>query len=322
MLSLRTTAVALIAGAVVAAFAPSLSQAQRHAERPSRTAGLQVVSMIEVGGSPSSIIATPEAIWVSLGMDGVARIDPKTSAIVARIEPGGAVIGLAAGFGAIWAVDVFGDRLLRIDPATNQVTQEIRVGGLPNGLTVGHGSVWVQNQLDSTVQRVEPRTGRVTATIRLSPGDLWPGAIVTDRDGVWIVMAHGNGVGRIDPETSRLDTRIPVLGARSLAVTRGSVWVGRANAASLARIAKNRILHVNVPGHRFDGYGPTLAGGKTLWLAARGSLVQVDPRPTDRRVGFALPKVHDASSIVVTSDVWVADQTAGRIVRLREKRSR
>ena len=66
------------------------------------------------------------------------------------------MIGLAAGFGAVWAIDVFGDRLLRIDPETNTVTNEIPVGGLPNGVAVGHGSVWVRNQLDSTVSGSTP----------------------------------------------------------------------------------------------------------------------------------------------------------------------
>ena len=155
---------------------------------------LRAISTIDVGGAPSSLVVGGGAVWVSLGMDGIARIDPATSRVVARIRPGGAVVALAAGFGSIWALDLFGDRLLRIDPETNEVVHATRVGGLPTGVTVGHGSVWVANQLDTTVSRVSPRTGRVLSTTRLGPGELWPGAIAAGAEGVWLVTGGGNRV--------------------------------------------------------------------------------------------------------------------------------
>ena len=73
----------------------------------------------------------------SLGLAGIARIDPATNRVVARIEPGGAVVALAAGFGAVWAIDIFGDRLLRIDPATNRVVARPRSVGFPPGSRSG-----------------------------------------------------------------------------------------------------------------------------------------------------------------------------------------
>ena len=236
-----------------------------------------------MGGSPSSLTTAAGDVWVSLGLGGVARLDRETGAVVARIEPGGAVIGLAAGFGAVWAIDVFGDRLLRIDPETNAVTSETRVGGLPNGVTVGHGSVWVQNQLDSTVSRVDPdNRPRDGDDVSFFPGELWPGGILATPSGVWVVTAGGNAVGRIDPATSSVTQEIPVLGARSLAFARGSVWVGRAHAGSLVRIGRGRIEHVAVAGGRTDGYGPRLAGGSELWLARTDSLVRIRRSPAPR----------------------------------------
>ena len=281
---------------------------------------LRIVSTTDVGGSPSSLTTVAGDVWVSLGLGGVARLDRETGAVVARIEPGGAMIGLAAGFGAVWAIDVFGDRLLRIDPETNTVTSETRVGGLPNGVTVGHGSVWVQNQLDSTVSRVDPATGRVSETVFFPPGELWPGGILATPSAVWIVTAAGNAVAEIDPTKSRITRELPVLGARSLAFARGSVWVGRAHARSVVRIGSRRIEHIDVAGLRTDGYGPKLAGGSELWLARTDTLMRVRPQPagsTLRRVRLR----HVSAVLAAAGDVWVADQSAGRVVRFRNGRS-
>ena len=74
----------------------------------------QVVATVDPGGAPSGTVTAAAPLWVSLGVDGIARIDPATNQIVARIRPGG--VSLAAGFGSIWAVDIFADVLLRIDP--------------------------------------------------------------------------------------------------------------------------------------------------------------------------------------------------------------
>ncbi len=252
---------------------------------------------------------------MSLGLDGVARLDGETGAIDARIECGGAVIGLAAGFGAVWAIDVFGDRLLRIDPETNTVTREIPVGALPNGVAVGHGSVWVQNQLDSTVSRVDPGTGRVTATLPFLPGELWPGGILATPSAVWVITGGGFGVSRIDPATSSVRLEIPVLRARSLAYAGGSVWVGRAYAGSLVRIGRGGIRHVAVAGLRTDGYGPELAGGSELWLARSGTVAQVLPQSGP---SFRFPQLRHVGAVAVAGgDLWVADQAAGRVMRFR-----
>ena len=195
---------------------------------------LRVLSTTDVGGSPSSLTTAAGDVWVSLGLDGVARLDGDTGVAVARIQPGGAVIGLASGYGAVWAIDVFGDRLLRIDPDTNTVTSETRVGGLPNGVTVGHGSVWVQNQLDSTVSRVDPATGRVSETVFFPPGELWPGGILATPSAVWIVTAAGNAVAEIEPDVVAHRPGAP-RPRRTVARVRAWLRLGRACPCQLGR---------------------------------------------------------------------------------------
>ena len=81
---------------------------------------------------------------------------------------------LARGLGAIWALDLFGERLLRIDPRTNRVVRSIGVDPLPSAVAVGHGLVWVASQLESTVAGIDPKTGQVVKLARFARGELWP----------------------------------------------------------------------------------------------------------------------------------------------------
>jgi streptogramin lyase len=305
---------ALAAGVAVAALAVSAAAGSGPARgKPTGASGLRVVETIELQGAPSGMVMAAGSLWVSLGVDGIARIDPATNEIVARVQPGG--VSLAAGFGSIWAVDIFADLLLRIDPETNRITHRIPVGGLPTGIAIGHGSVWVANQLDSTVSRVSPEAGRTVTTIQLDKGGIWPDAIVATSGAVWAVAGDGNVVDRIRPDTSTVDFRIPLRGARALTVALGSVWVGIANSAALLRIREGEAMRIAVPGHRADGLGPQLAGGDALWLAVPGRVARVRPANGDK-LGIRFPAGHYLSAIVAGGDIWVADQTAERIVRL------
>jgi streptogramin lyase len=280
---------------------------------PTTPSALQVVSIVDLdGAAPSSLVEAAGSVWASLGLAGIARIDAATNRVAARIEPGGAAVALAAGFGAVWAVDIFGDRLLRIDPARNEVVTTIPVGALPSGLAVGFGSVWVANQVDATVTRVEPASGRVLSTTRLDWGELWPGAITAGPGGIWVVTGGGNEVSRIDPTTAKVDLRLPVGRARSLATVGDTLWVGLANERRLLRIDSRGMSLVRRPGPKANGYGPELAGGRSLWLALPGHIARLQPAASLR-----LARVTHVSAITTAAgDVWVAEQDAERVVRI------
>ena len=302
-----------VAVAVAALAASAPAGVERAHGKAAPASGLRIVSTIGLDSAPTDLIAASGSLWASLGREEIVRIDPETNRIVARIKPGG--VGLAAGFGAVWAFDILAGEVLRIDSGTNRVTRRIRVGGLPTGIAVGHGSLWVANQLDSTVSRISPETGQTVARIQLDLGGIWPGAILATSDAVWAVAGNGNVVNRIRPETSTVDLRIPIRGARAITVARGSVWVGVADSASLVRIANGKAVRVAVPGRRANGYGPQLAGGTALWLAVPGSVARVGSLGR-REPSLRFPAHHYLSAIAVAGDVWVADQTAEHILRL------
>ena len=307
-------AAALLAGGTATALPVSAVAAGGDSARaPAPASRLQVVSAIELDGSPSSMVAAAGSVWVTLGLAGIARIDPATSTVVARIEPGGAVIELAAGLGAIWAIDVFSDRLLRIDPATNAVVGTTQVGGLPAGVAVGFGSVWVTNHVDRSVTRVDPETGRVVSTTRLDWAEIWPGAITAGPGGIWVVTGSGNEVTRINPRTAKVDFTLPVGGARSLTTVGDVIWVGLAHESRLMRIDQSGVKLVRVHGPRANGYGPELAGDDVLWHAVPGSVGRLVP-PARLRLS---PQNHVSAIATAAGDVWVAEQDAERVLRIR-----
>jgi hypothetical protein len=265
-------------------------------------ASLRTVAAIDLDGAPTSMVTSDGDVWAALGVQGVVRIDPESNEVVERIDR--PLFALAAGFGSVWGLDVFEDVLVRIDPRTNSVVQEIHVGHLPTGIAVGFGSVWVANQVDVSISRIAPATGRVTATIPLGNDELWPGAISAGPGGLWVVAGGGNGLVRIDPGTSRVAQRLP----------HGALWVGFADSQSLLRIDREAMWITRLRAPKSDGYGPRLAGGRALWVCVPGMVLRGSP---EGGPSATLPKRNFVSALVAAGDVWVADQTAGRVLRLR-----
>jgi DNA-binding beta-propeller fold protein YncE len=74
--------------------------------------------------------------------DTLARIDPKSTRIVARIPVGRGAAAVAVGEGAVWVADSLTQTLSKIDPRTNKVTS-VPIGVIPIDIAVGAGGVWV-----------------------------------------------------------------------------------------------------------------------------------------------------------------------------------
>ena len=261
------------------------------------------------------MVAAAGSLWASpWSATEIVRIDPATNQVVARIQPGG--VGLAAGFGSIWAFDIFTDEVLRIDPGRIASRDRIRVGGLPTGIAVGHGSLWVANQLDSTVSRISPETGRTVARIQLDLGGIWPGADPRDvRRG----LGRRRERERRRPNPTRdLDRRPPHPDPwRARDHGRARVGLGRRCGQRLARPDRERQGRSASPFRATarTGTGPSWPEGTALWLAVPGERRRVG-RLGRREPSLRLPARHYLSAIAVAGDVWVADQTAERILRL------
>ena len=158
----------------------------------------------------------------------------------------------------------------------------------------------------------------MTSTILFYPGELWPGGILSTPTGVWVVTAGGNTVRRIVPATSSVRKEIRVIGARSLAFAGGALWVGRAHATSLVRIEAGRIEDVAVAGLRPRGSAPGSRAERSSGSRGRAPSSR-SGRASAARSGCR--RAHASAVIVAADHIWVADQTAGRVLRFRNGRS-
>jgi streptogramin lyase len=306
---LTTAATILVGRSLATAFTENAAHATS-GRRPRMCA-----AAIPVGGVPTDVVAAPDAVWVATGLGGIVRVDPSTNEVVARIRPSGSVTRLAHGLGAVWALDLFGDRLLQIDPRANRVVRSMRVGPLPSAVSVGHRLIWVASQLDSTVAGIDPRDGQVVKLARFARGELWPGALAVGPFGVWVVTAGGNEVSVFDPETMTFRQRLAVPGARTLATAGREAWIG-VKGGTLLRVRNRAIAHIALR-MRGSGYGPSLAARGRIWVAEGGDVLGLDPSSGTVRLRIHLPRGTNAGPIAAGRDLWVVDGARRAILRLR-----
>jgi YVTN family beta-propeller protein len=220
------------------------------------------------------------SLWV-LDHLGVARIDPATDTVIARI-PGpawdyGSVI--VAG-GAVFVAHFNSNSVTRIDPATNSIVATIPLGAYasPEGLASTPGSLWVADHYGQAVSRIDIATNTVVATIPI--GKKPPGAccgpqeITVGAGSVWTGVPNSASVVRIDPNTNTVTANIPVgTGVcGDLAADDTAVWVTNSGCGgrAITRIdpATNAIVPTAEP--MGQATGVAIVGGAVYFGADYG----------------------------------------------------
>jgi YVTN family beta-propeller protein len=194
----------------------------------------RIVARVQVGGQPWGLAAGEGSVWVgNYQSTTVARIDTATNAVVARTEVGDQPIGLAYADGSVWAAD-FGDgALTRIDSATNAVAGRTVVPGEHEDVAVAFGAIWVANE-EGTVSRVDPATGAVTATVRVG---LDPDYLLVAEGSVWTTAYRDRVISRIDPATNTVAASLAVpSGLQGIASDQGTFWAANYDEAELMRL--------------------------------------------------------------------------------------
>ncbi|MGH2795546.1 MAG: hypothetical protein ACRDKG_14730 [Actinomycetota bacterium] len=182
--------------------------------------------MLFIDWSPTSIATTPGAVW--LVVDGIARINPTSGEVVARLPVSGQ---LAAGLGSLW---VAGDDLVRIDPNTNQVVARIDIP-TARDIVVGDSDVWITTE--DSVLRVDGATNRVTAAIAIP--DPW--GVGVDDGRVWVSGFRNGTLSLIDPKRNVVSATINLGGTLTDVLAAGdSAWVafepGDSSRSALVRV--------------------------------------------------------------------------------------
>ena len=180
-------------------------------------------------GGEGAIGAGSGGVWVVI--DGseckaglLARVDPKTMKVVARIPVSERSSSVRVGYGAVWVVSPAQGTVQKVSPSSNAVIATATIGRRPRFFDVGEGGVWTLNQEDGTVSRVDPRTGKLQATIQAHmPGG--GGDMAVGRGWVWPRGAD-TLLTRINPRTNKVvQTYGPSSGSGSVVVGIGGVWI-------------------------------------------------------------------------------------------------
>ena len=147
------------------------------------------------GLSAASLAADGDGVWVATTDTRLLRIAGGSTEVSQEVKLATFSLGgIAAGAGALWAVDPLAGTLWRIDPATSVVTATIPVGTGAFAVAFGEGAVWVVNTLDGSVLRVDPASDRVVARI---PVGGTPREIAVGHGRVWITIGVGGDSSRV-----------------------------------------------------------------------------------------------------------------------------
>jgi virginiamycin B lyase len=115
----------------------------------------------------------------------VARVDPRSLRVVARVAVREGAAAVRDGHGAVWVTNPTRSVVQKIDARRNRVAATTRVGPQPRFLAAGEDGVWTLNQNDGSVTRLDPASGDVAATI---PAEVIGegGDITTGGGSVWV----------------------------------------------------------------------------------------------------------------------------------------
>ncbi|HET8968267.1 MAG TPA: protein kinase [Gaiellaceae bacterium] len=91
-----------------------------------------------------SIAADGRGVWITSVLDDtVARLDPATYEVTAKVPLCRGTDGIAIGAGSVWVACTIDGSVVRIDPTTAKVVATIDVGGRPEDVVVSPDGVWV-----------------------------------------------------------------------------------------------------------------------------------------------------------------------------------
>lgn len=163
---------------------------------------------IPVGIEPLQIVAGAGAVWVGAhsGPPAITRIDPATSQVLATIEVGFGIHGLAAGPDSVWAVDYHGQKVVHISPQTNEIVgKPISLPFPPYAVAASTTDAWVgvagmtddADPADDRVVRIDLRTNTIVDTIHVGGHAT---AMVFADGSLWIATVNPSQIVQVIPQ--------------------------------------------------------------------------------------------------------------------------
>jgi DNA-binding beta-propeller fold protein YncE len=265
-------------------------------------------------------------------VDYLARVDPATRQVTARIPIGENPIDVSVGEGSVWVLDDDGS-VHRIDPVANKSTLIEGVAKDPRGIAAGAGAVWVADGLENVVMKIDPASNRVVDTLAV---DAIARAVVVGEGAVWV--ATGDHVARIDVSSGDVSEAggsvfpfgappVTIKSRFAIAAGGGFVWETFSDYPKLARyeIATSDFRRIDLSFLPRD----VTAAGNDVWIAAcgtPGTVIRLDAggeiSATIPAGGAVCPGATSNGEPIVLAfgddGLWVTDAVNGSISRIDE----
>jgi streptogramin lyase len=265
--------------------------------------------------------------WIACKQQSrVIRVNTKSGKTLKSLRVRGSVIAVAAGVGAVWALDS-GGTLYRIDPRRSRVVKRIQLGVVAAyNIWIGGGSVWVADDQGAKVVRVSPVTNRVVARIAVGDG---PAGMTFSGASAWVIDHRDTTIHRIGLATneSTLLTRLGGDAPERIVWSHSSLWItGRGTDLIEVRPADGRVLRtIEIGASGID----LAAAGDDLWVPARSAEVDQRGFPTMDALRRVSPSTGQVLTVVrptarldvhglIANDggvVWIADNRRGYLYR-------
>jgi streptogramin lyase len=152
----------------------------------------RVSARFKLAGAHLDVLVRRSGVWVA-SEDGVARLDPVSGRVTARLRGGADTTFLAACAGSLWATNFMGSALWRIDERRAKVVARIRVPRGAAGLACANASLWVAGYSAGELLELSP-SGSVVR--RVATGSA-PTDVVATADSVWVADSGAGTVTRV-----------------------------------------------------------------------------------------------------------------------------
>ena len=217
-------------------WAPLCGPTPKLAKVDLKTRTLAAVFDVGPAAKESGIAVGAGSVWLIVDKQGVlARIDPATGAIVAKVEVPPGSYNPVFSEGRVWVSRADGSELTVVDAKTAKVVDHVTIGPHPRFLTAGAGAVWTLNQGDGSLSRIDVAGRRPVDTVQLqTPG---PGGDIAFADGrVWTTMMK-TPLTAVDAARSVILCQWKGAGGDAIGVGHGSIWLTDLSAGTVLRIA-------------------------------------------------------------------------------------
>lgn len=284
--------------------------------------------------STGHIAVAPNAVWVVFHRAGyVARIDPKTNKVVARVSlpvPGCVPHGCAglenvtATRDSVWVANNQTGELVHIDAHTNKVVAKIPAR-IEDDPVVYRDSIWVTRWADSgDLVKIDAKTNKVTATVHIDRPYVLPLAVIDGK--LWASGTSDQGgvetdlLVRIDPDTGTVEAEFPAIGGYQAAVGAGDLWLERVHTAVITRAdgrtgTSEQDVHIGLQ----ESFAMA-SGGGSIWVRSQqpDRLVRIDVNENRVTEVIELPTTEFQTGIAYGhGSLWVSDWSAGAVYRIK-----